>query len=112
MKITAIKLDLDNMNISHVEIERGKLSDIYYHIGNGCRTFACPVTYDNHDTLYCDDEALLNPDIKWGVIQKDWRYPIFGNCLIIGNNLNTGDSISAKTKLEDAQQLFQLVSRE
>lgn len=110
-ELTIIKIDLDRMTIGESYIEKGNLNDIYKHIGNDCRVFACPVTFPNGDAIYCDDEALLNPNIKKGIIAKDWSYPIYGNCLIIGTNRNTGDSTSSKTTVKDVMKMFEVVWR-
>jgi len=110
MTIKAIKINLDEMTIHEVHLNKGNLGDIYRAIGNGCRVFAVPITYENGDALYCDDEALFNNEITHGIKGKGWTYPIFGNCLIIGTT-KTGDSTSAKTTLEDVPNMFQIVSR-
>lgn len=74
-------------------------TDIYPFIGEQCTTFSCPVTFENNDTLYVDDEGLYN-DYKYGFAFNDWSYPILGNGLILGTD-DEGNSVDCKFTIED-----------
>lgn len=70
----------------------------------GCGTFDCPVTLENEDTLYCDDEGLYK-DQKGGIIMEDWAYPILGKILVLGTD-DEGNSVDVKTTAEEMTQLI------
>lgn len=93
-----IKIDVEKKKITDV-LHDGTLENIYRLIGNGCRTFTCPVEFNSLDALYCDDESLLRPDdIKGGFIMNGWSYPIVGNALVIGTD-EEGDSRDTHTSM-------------
>ena len=73
--------------------------EIYPIIGEKCSMFACPITFDNEDTMYVDDEGMYQGYTK-GFMMDNWQYPIFGNALILGAD-EEGDSIDAKSSIED-----------
>jgi hypothetical protein len=95
----ALLIDPAKKTITEIEIEKG-INAIYKAID--CSTFECPaVDFPNNDALYCDEEALLNPEkIEGGFMYPHWSYPIVGKALVLGTNLNTGDSVSVKTPAE------------
>jgi hypothetical protein len=95
----AIKINTDIQKIEIVEI--GDWKDIAPAIGNGCTTFCCPVTFDNKDTIYADDEGLYN-DFKGGFMLEGWAYPLVGNAIVLGTN-NRGGSIDAKSTIEELE---------
>jgi hypothetical protein len=97
MKI--LKIDVVAKTVTEIEIENN-LADIYSAIGNGCNLFCVPVTFDNGDALYADDEALLQENVQGAFIMDDWESPIVGNALIVGTD-SEGDSISCKTTVND-----------
>lgn len=94
----AIKIDVEKQELSYVEV--GEYTDIYKHVE--CELFCVPVTFENMDALYCDDEARLKEEIKGGFKLKGWNYPIYGNGLILGTDLK-GESIDCKTTLEEIE---------
>ena len=67
----AILINVENQSIELVE-KGNDYNEIYSFIGNDCNTFAVPVTFDNNDALYCDDEALFK-QIKGGFIMQGDR---------------------------------------
>lgn len=80
--------------------------EIYPLIGNGCTTFCCPVTLPNGDTMFADDEALLQPQIEGGFMMEGWRYPLCGNAVLLNSN-EDGESENALSNVEElAAQIF------
>ena len=90
----AILINPELKQVTEIEVG-GDYKEIYKVIS--CDTFSCPVTYDNNDCLYCDDEGLFKPQ-KGGVIMEDWVYPILGKMLVLGTDEN-GESVDAKTDI-------------
>ena len=105
----AFKINPKNKTIEEIVIDRWQ--DIYAHISEECRTFCCPVQFENNDTIYADDEGLLHNNIEGGIIMKDWLYPILGNTLLIGEDIE-GDMEDVKTSLEELQSKIIWVSKE
>lgn len=107
----AIKIDSENRTIEEIEIG-DSFRDLYPAIGNNCTTFAVPVHFDNNDSLFCDDEALLRPDeIKGGFIMDGWSYPIVGNAIILGTN-EEGESTDYASSIDDLQSKILFLNTE
>jgi hypothetical protein len=105
----AIKIDVVNKTIYEVEIKKDK--DIYYHIGNECNLFCCPVEFVNGDVLYADDEALYRQNIEGCFVMESWKYPIVGNAIILGSD-EEGDSIDHKSTIKDISEKIVFGSKE
>ena len=90
----AILINPELKQVTEIEVSCD-YKEIYEIIS--CDVFSCPVTYDNNDCLYCDDEGLFKPQ-KGGIIMKNWYYPILGKILILGTN-EDGESADAKTDI-------------
>jgi len=99
----ALKIDVVNKTITEIELEHTK--EIYQIIGNGCHTFCAPVEFDNLDTLFADDEALLQSNLEGCFMFPDWKYPIVGNAVILGTDYE-GDVCDAKSKADDLLELI------
>ena len=104
----AILINSENQTLSYIQ-----LSDDYREIpkaiGNGCELFCCPITFDNMDGMYADDESLLRPDdIKGGFIMDDWYYPLVGNAIILGTD-DEGESVDVKTTIEEIQSQIKFI---
>lgn len=96
----AIKIDVETKEVKLIEIEN-TLDGIYNSIGNGCTCFTSPITYNNGDTFYCDDESLLKPStIKGAFIYPNWKFPIVSNAIIVGTD-KEGNSIDVKSDPRD-----------
>jgi hypothetical protein len=91
----ALLIDVVNKTVSNVTVKR--YQEIYDHIGNGCHLFCIPYTFENEDSLYADDEALLQDTIIGGFMLPDWHSPIIGNAIILGSD-DEGESVDCKTK--------------
>lgn len=83
-----IKIDPLNKTVSYVDID-DTLESIYEQLE--CEIFTCPITLDNKDCLYVDDEGLLVPEYKGAFYFGDYPQPYFGNGLIIGTSVE-GDN--------------------
>ena len=91
----AIIINPEKKEVTEIQIG-SDYKEIYKAIS--CDTFSCPITYDNNDSLYCDDEGLFKPQ-KGGVIMEDWYYPILGKMLVLGTDEN-GESVDAKSDIK------------
>ena len=101
----AIKINVEEQSFSYVHVSH--FTDIYKHIGNGCDTFECPVSFKNCDTIYCDGEGRLK-DFKGGFMMQNWSYAIFGNGLILGTD-DEGDSVDCLTTIEEIKSQIKFV---
>ena len=105
----AIKIDVEKQTLEYITIEDG-LNPIYEAIGNECSCFCCPVSFENEDTIYCDDEILLDTDkIKGGFIMEDWQVPLCGNAIILGTDME-GDSVDVKSDIETLKNQIYFIS--
>ena len=95
----AFLIDVEAQKV--VEIQLNTWKDIAPTIGNDCTIFTTPVTFDNNDTLYSDDEGLLK-EFYGGIMMEDWAYRIVGNCILQGTDEDGDptDPIMTKEELE------------
>jgi hypothetical protein len=95
----AILIDVKDKSV--IQILMGDdLDSIYNAIGNNCDTFCCPVSFENEDSMYADDEILLRRnDIVGGFIMLNWARPILNNVIILGTD-DEGSSIDHKTDIQ------------
>ena len=106
----AIKIDVEKRTVSFIQIS-DSIEAIYETIGNDCNIFTCPIQYENNDALYCDDEALLNPEnIKGAFIYPNWNYPIVSNAIILGTG-EYGESIDCKSTLDEIKKGIIFIDR-
>lgn len=103
----ALKINVEDQTITEFE-HSGDWREIAPLIGNGCRTFTCPIIDDNGDTLYCDDEGLLKP-VKGGFVMPDWSYPIAGNALFLGSD-EEGNTCDVKMTCTELKENVQFLS--
>lgn len=93
-----IKINSELQKLEYVTLG-DDYKEIYPIIGEQCTLFACPIYFENKDTMYVDDEGMFQ-GYKFGFMMSDWDYPILGNGLILGTN-EDGDSIDAQSSIED-----------
>ena len=79
----AFKINSAERKVEQIEINTWQ--DIAPAIGNECTMFACPVTFENEDTIYVDDEGLYHLAMKCG------DYQTFCDC--VGSDAVTGDGV-------------------
>ena len=86
------------------EIEINSWEDIAPAIGNECTTFACPVTFENEDTIYVDDEGLYHP-FEGGFMMENWNSPCVGNGILQGTD-DEGESTEPLTTKEELEAMI------
>lgn len=97
----AIKIDAKARTVTEIDLPKG-IDAMQAAIGCDCFCFA--VSWRNGDTLYVDDEGLLNPCDEFFVIETGHQ-PFAGNGLILGSD-EEGESVDAKTPLTDVKVAF------
>lgn len=83
----ALLLDVSKNTIKEVTIK--DYTDISRLIG--CNYFTTVQVNEQGDTLYVDDEGLVN-GTSAGFTFDGYDGPLMGNALLLGTNLRTGDS--------------------
>lgn len=71
------------------DIEIGDYRDIQRHIG--CDCFTTGGSTPQGDTVYVDDEGLLNGTDEFFFHPEIYPHPLAGNAVVIGFNPNTGE---------------------
>jgi hypothetical protein len=118
-QVTAIKIDVVKQEVYPVHISTKNIDDIYNQLA--CDIFTCPMTLDNNDTLFVDDEGLfIDPSALLGAFYIDGfpSQPLFGHGLIVGIDdegetdevLSTVEEIKKKvTFLNDESAEYELL---
>ena len=106
--IQAIKIDVASKSLSIVTLNDWQ--EIAPAISKNCSLFQCPVTFENGDTIYVDEEGLYN-DFEGGFIMDGWRYPLVGNALLIGSD-EEGESKNVETTMVELLKMITWVSKE
>jgi hypothetical protein len=83
----ALLLNAKENTITEIVIK--DFSDISRLIG--CNYFTTVQVNDKGDTLYVDDEGLIN-DTTVGFTFEGYDGPLMGNAILLGTDLRTGDS--------------------
>jgi hypothetical protein len=98
----ALKIDVTKREITEIEIpDKKPLSQMQAVVG-GLITIA--VTLPNDDDVFVDDEGLLKGPPGFFVI-KGGHQPFAGNGLVCGSDPATGETVAAKTSLEEMRGL-------
>lgn len=107
----AILINTETQTINEMEFPKGAdaWKQISKTIGNGCTLFECPITFDNGDTIYCDEEGLYN-EYKGGIMMDDWHTPLVGNVLILGST-SSGRSNDAKSDVNELRSKITFLTR-
>jgi hypothetical protein len=92
----AIFIDTKNRKVEECEFT-GDYRDIQKKLGVDLFT---AVRLEKNDTLYIDDEGLINGTEEFFFSEKLYPHPLAGNGLILGTSW-AGNSVSAKQALED-----------
>ena len=104
-KMKAILINAKANTVRFVEV--GEYTDIYKHCGY--ETFTT-VSLGGGETLYVDDEGLMN-GTDFGFELEGYDHPLMGNGLILGCNLNNGESVDTALSLEDVARKVQCFKR-
>jgi hypothetical protein len=101
----AILIDSKNKTVSHVDIPSGEnhLKEMYKKIG--CECFCSAGSFNNGDTIYVDDEGLINETGDFFVLYCLRKDPLAGNALILGCD-DEGFSIDCKTDISLIKPIF------
>ena len=101
----AILIDPVKKTVTEVEYS-GPIAQIYEFIHAGCFCLAgslvnvLPETFDHRsDDMFVDDEGLFDPKYGW-FKWKGYPTPLAGYGFLLGTD-HVGDSIAAKSKIED-----------
>jgi hypothetical protein len=105
-----IVIDSAKREVYEAEISGTNHRDIYPLLGEGVSTFACPVQFNESDTLFVDDEGLYN-EFEGGYIMSDWAYPICGNGVIIGSN-DEGENAPVRMSVDEVRKMVNWVGKE
>jgi hypothetical protein len=96
----AIKIDVELKKVYEIELG-DDYREIYNAIGNGCELFCVPISFENGDSLFSDDEILLREnDVKGAFMMPDWSYPIYNNAIILGTD-DEGNSVDYKSNIDE-----------
>ena len=104
----AIKINVEKQIFEEIEIK--DWTEIAPAIGNKCEVFSCPITLENGDTMYCDDEGLFTEQFG-GIIMKDWQYPLLGNIILL-NADELGNGTPAVSKIEDLKGQIRFITKQ
>jgi hypothetical protein len=104
--VRAILIDVKNQVIKEVEHD-DTLDNIYELVD--CRLFdVCSI--DSVNSIFLDDEGLLRNDVRmFDYFTKDLKYRIAGNGLILGLDVETGESISTTLNLDEVKNNVRFV---
>lgn len=91
----AILINAKDNTVKFVDV--GHYTDIYKH--TGFETFTTVRIDAKGNTLYVDDEGLINGTAT-GFVLKGYDGPLMGNAVILGTNLNNGDTLDTDLTLE------------
>lgn len=98
-KIQGLLINPYTNSVTKIEVNKDNGIQEYYDL-IGCRTFEAVDFAD--ETLYCDEEFLLNYDEDTrGFIWKGAYGPILGKAVIVGLDEETGDDTDTKISLMD-----------
>jgi hypothetical protein len=106
MKHTTKKAILINAKTNTVSfVEVGEYTDIYKHCGY--QTFTCVGLPQEKETLYVDDEGLIN-GTDYGFTIEGYADPLMGNGLILGTRSN-GDSRDTDLTVEEVCKMVRIL---
>jgi hypothetical protein len=103
----AFRINSADRKVEEIKINDWK--DIAPAIGNGCDIFTAPVTLENDDTIYVDDEGLYHP-FEGGFMMEGWQYPCVGNAIVQGTD-EEGESTEPKTTKEELEAMIQWIDK-
>jgi len=104
----AVLIDVKKKQISEVEIKDGEneLAQMYCLIG--CQTVEALEINRKGDTLYFDEERTFKEytsDDMFSIFIEGQEWAMIGNGLIMGCNLNTGNSVDCKASLNIIKEM-------
>ena len=106
MSNTAILINANDNTISLVSIKDYKDISKFGQFD----IFTCVQMDAKGNTLYVDDEGLLNGTSR-GFVIEGYEQPLMGNAVLLGTNLNTGDSKDTSLSLEKVASMVRCFVR-
>jgi hypothetical protein len=106
MSNTAILINANDNTISLVSIKDYKDISKFGQFD----LFTCVQIDAKGNTLYVDDEGLLNGTSR-GFVIDGYEQPLMGNAVLLGTNLNTGDSKDTSLSLEKVASMVRCFVR-
>ncbi len=77
-----------------------------------CEWFTAPIIYDNEDTLYCDDEALISgKEVEGAFMYDGWQYPILNKAIVLGGD-EEGNSLDVKRTIEEVKNGLRFLDKD
>lgn len=103
--IRAYLIDPFNETVSEVKYS-GDYQDIYKLID--CETFTCVELNEHGDTVFVDDEGLVNGRYQDFFKLRGYPSPLAGKGLVLGTN-EDGESVEPKMSLEALREQVQFI---
>lgn len=100
----AILIKTEDHLIEEVDIAEG-LQPMYDAIGCDCVT---TLQLDDKNTAWLDDEGLLKRNSLFAY--KDYPNPLAGNCLILGSDWETGDSVDTTKTVDEIKAAIRFIT--
>ena len=92
--MSAFLIDPENSSISKLAIERGNYDAIRDAIG--CHFLAIAANLSNNDTVFINENTLLNPGPKYAIYVDGELHTLQGRAVVIGSD-HVGECSKAKT---------------
>ena len=107
----AILIDVKNNEVKEVNVdEKEILRDWYKHIGCELVEQAIQIN-DKGDTIMVDEEGLLSVNNNTRFFNFEGGHqPFAGNGLIVGTNLETGDSVDVTVTVDEVRDKITFLS--
>jgi hypothetical protein len=109
---------LSNMKAYRINVVDRKVEEIEINdwrgiapaIGGQCETFEAPVSLENDDTFYVNEEALYQP-CEGGWKLENFAYPILGNAVVQGTD-EEGESTEPLSTIEEIESMIIWVDKD
>lgn len=105
--MNAYLIDPFNYTINPIEYD-GNFKSIYQLID--CDTFGCVCFNQHGDTVYVDDEGLINGKQQAFFRIEGYPDPLAGKGLVLGCDMDTGESADPHVTLEQMRELVTFVA--
>jgi hypothetical protein len=107
--IKGLWVDVEDGEVKAVEIEGSTLDAMQQAVGG---LIECALTFENGDELFVNQEGLINGKVEnwqmWGGERRIFK----GNGIIVGLDIESGDTISCSFDKDEVTLMVSLVSPE
>lgn len=107
--IKGIWIDVENGDIAEVDITGSTLEAMQHAVGGRIEQ---ALTFDNWDTLFVNEEALLDRTPSNWQWWEDRKRIFKGNGIIVGLDIETGETVSCKLNKDEVTEMVGLLSEE